>query len=380
MNNSTPSGESRSSFKDTLSRMLDGDRLRSIATTGIFIILFLILAWVLAKPYLYGVLLPPKIVLPEFTEDVLLCSPEAKSEYDGTLSLAGAIQSGDPYRAFLFQYEFAGTSGTLQLSTDTAFESYREFPMPEGDTAVTVDNLLVDTTYYYRVLVNGQVYEGSFHTALSTRYVSIPGLVNTRDIGGGTTLDGKTVRQGLLIRGVELDGLVYSAYCIESEAVSAVQETFGFVYDLDLRESTTYLGPYTSPLGVLHQFYTAPMYGEIFTEEFAESLYEIFSDLADPENYPMYLHCTYGRDRTGTVVFLLEGILNMSEEDMLQEYMRSAYCFTFLVETDYMAVVLDGLQYYAGDTLQERIVTFLTTEIGITQEQIQSIRDIFLES
>ena len=380
MNNSTPSGESRNSFKDTLSRMLDGDRLRSIAIGGIFVMLFLILAWFLAKPYLYGVLLPPKIVLPEFTEDVLLCSTAAKSEYDGTRSLASAVQYGDPYRAFLFQYEFVGTSGTLQLSTDAAFEGYREYPMPEGDTAVTVDNLLVDTTYYYRVLVNDEVYEGTFHTALSTRYVSIPGLVNTRDIGGGTTLDGKTVRQGLLIRGVELDGLVYSAYCIESEAVSAVQETFGFVYDLDLRESTTYLGPYTSPLGVPHQFYTAPMYGEIFSEEFAESLYEIFSDLADPENYPMYLHCTYGRDRTGTVVFLLEGILNMSEEDMLREYMRSSYCFPLLVETDYMAVVLDGLQYYAGDTLQERIVTFLTTEIGITQEQIQSIRDIFLES
>ena len=364
--------------KNPLSRIFQAD-LHSVATAGLLVVLLLVLAFIIAKPLLYGILLPPQITLPEFTSDVLLCSQEAKQEFDGRLSLDAAIETGDPYRPFQFEYEFLGADGTLQLSADPAFESYREYPMPRSETAVTIDNLLVDTTYYYRVLVKGEVYEGSFHTALSTRFLSVPGLINTRDIGGGTNMNGQRIRQGLLIRGVELDGLQNPPFYLSPEDVPLFQDTFGFVFDLDLREEALFEEDYTSPLGIRHRFYTAPMYSEIFTDEFKDSLLEIFTDLADPDNYPMYLHCTWGRDRTGTVVYLLQGILNMSEEDMLREYMLSAYAYPALIDTDYMSLITDGLQDYEGRTIQEKIVTFLTTDIGITQEQIETIREIFLE-
>ena len=199
-------------------------------------------------------------------------------------------------------------------------------------------------------------------------------MKNVRDIGGYTTLDGKRVKQDLLIRGVELDGLVTIKYFIPDDKLEEVEQEYDFAYDLDLRGRDTYCGVFTSRLGTPHKFYTAPWHGRIFNRCYHPALKNIFSDLAKAENYPMYLHCHWGRDQTGTIVFLLQGILNVSEEDMVREYCRSAYTYAKVATSEDTQIIIAGLEPYAGNTLQEKIVTFLITEIGVTEEEIASIR------
>ena len=320
-----------------------------------------------------------RVTLPQYSEDVLLCSKEAKMEYDGKVALEAVAKSGDPYRPFVFEYSFTNCSGTLWLGEREDLSDATQYALPESQKSVTIHNLKVDTDYYYKVLVAGQEYLGSFHTALSTRFFYIPGLENTRDIGGGTTLDGRRVKQGMIIRGVEPDGLATVENFIPDDMVEQVQREYDFAYDMDLRAKRIYIGEFTSRLGIPHDFYYGPQYGETFHSGFRTALKRIFSDMANPENYPMYLHCTWGRDRTGTIVYLLQGVLNMSEEDMVQDYRRSAYWFSKIANSEDMKVVIAGLEPYAGDTLQEKIVTFLITEIGVTEEEIASIRAILLE-
>lgn len=319
------------------------------------------------------------VTLPSFDEDVLLCSETAKMEYDGDVSLVNAIKTGDPYRPFYFAYTLENASGQLYLGEQEDLSDAQEYKLTEGEEYICIDNLKVDTTYYYEVVVDGKVYPGSFQTAAANRFVSIPGLCNTRDIGGYVTKDGKKVKQGLLIRGVELDGLVNASFYIPNEELANVQDTFGFVYDMDLRLPSVYIGEYTSRLDVPHSFYSCPQYGEIFNEYNYDSLRRIFADFADPEKYPMYLHCTWGQDRTGTVVFLLQGLLNIAEEEMIREYRLTGYTFPDIVTSNKIDVVLNGLASFEGNTLQEKIVTFLKTEIGVTESEIVAIREIFLE-
>lgn len=321
------------------------------------------------------------ISLPTFEEDVILCSSAALQLYDNTISVDTAKSYGDPYRAMSFPYDTGDLTGVLLVSEHEDMSNPREFTLVPGRTNLEIHNLKTGTTYYYQATVEDQVFTGSFRTARSTRFVRIPGVENTRDIGGYTTLDGKTVRQGLLIRGTEIDGLVNTPYYLTPEDAAEIQKVFGFVCDFDLRAATTFFGNYQSPLGagVAHKFYGSPSYGEIFREESLPALQAIFRDLANPDNYPMYLHCTWGADRTGTIVFLLQGILNMPEEDMIREYHMTGFDHSGYDDSNAIEVIVGGLSSFEGDTLQDRIITYLTTVVGVTDAEIESIRHIFLE-
>lgn len=321
------------------------------------------------------------ILLPSFEEEVWLCTEDMQRYYRGEITLQRAIELGQGgYAPFVFAYELP-ENVTAVLTLDG-----RNYELDPEAVSISIDNLMTGKTYEYVVSVTETAEEttrttdcrGSFTTAETNRFLTIPGVNNTRDIGGYHTMDGKRVREGLIIRGSEIDGLVESSnYLTDKTAV----EPFGFKTDMDLRSSELFSSVYKSRLGdnVAHHFFNSPNYGEIFTEDAKHYLRHIFAELADEANYPIYMHCTYGADRTGTIIFLLQGVLGVSEEDMAREFNLTGLYLPEYATATYLNSIYGGLEGMAGDTINEKICYYLLNDVRVPEAQLESIRSILLE-
>jgi protein tyrosine/serine phosphatase len=103
----------------------------------------------------------------------------------------------------------------------------------------------------------------------------------------------------------------------------------------------------------------------------------IFADLADKDNYPIYMNDTYGIDQVGTVCYILEAALGMNDDDLIREY-RLSILINQGLHTEQMNVFLEQFSKLKGDTRQEKAETYLR-HIGVSDAQVEAIRDILLE-
>lgn len=304
-------------------------------------------------------------VLNPANADILLSSyskGEGRSDVQVPVSLKLSVKEGN------------ALSYKIELADNDSFSNARVSYLEASSGTYDFKYLYVNTTYYYRVTVYTRdgvdIATGSFKTADTPRILSIDGLSNVRDIGNWKTDSGKRIKQGLLIRGTEMDADVESAYHLTNEGLADMLKVFNIKTDIDLRAQTA---TSMDALGsrVEHIYYDMVMYNDIFTDNGKEKIRMVFSDLSEPDNYPIYLHCTYGRDRTGTVCYLLEALLGVSRGDCLRDYGLSN------VNISNILAVENGLKNYEGDTLKEQVESYLLS-CGVTEYQIDSIRNIFL--
>lgn len=95
------------------------------------------------------------------------------------------------------------------------------------------------------------------------------------------------------------------------------------------------------------------------------SIAAAFHTLGDPNAYPIYLHCTWGRDRTGVVGALFLLALGADRATVMQEYQLSAA--TVGAYPSSLAAVLDEVETLGG------IDKFLAT-IGISRAELAAMR------
>jgi len=295
-----------------------------------------------------------------------------------------AVKREPLYRDVAFSWSCSEVNKGYTLAYATKSDFSDVITRETQESSITVSGLFVAKTYYWQVVTHresGDHYSDiySFQTADTPRIVHMDGVVNVRDIGGYLTEDGKyRVAQGMIYRGGNLDS-------ITGDGMLQATQVLGIKTDLDLRspssESDAMLFTDKSPIlqGVNYINVSGASYSSAISNRMQQEL-EVFTKA---ENYPIYIHCKVGRDRTGTLAFIIGALLGVSEETLLADYE-----LTYLTEFAYasgdmrghnnMTDFLTQFHKYPGDTLQQKAENFCLN-IGMSQQQIQTIREIMLE-
>ena len=250
------------------------------------------------------------------------------------------------------------------------------------------NNLRPDTTYYWRGLKAdgkpGKTY--SFSTADTLpHWISIPGISNVRDLANWKTVSGKRVKRGMVYRGTEFDDRIK----IKPEGRPIFLNDLKIKTDLDLRgplskKKFERAFPQLRRVTVQAGSY-ANMIAQSPEAKAAVQLRQIFGEFANAENYPFYVHCLGGADRTGTVMFLLGCVLGFSDADLIAEFELTSFSrigvrnFQKNKETNSWRAMCKALAPHgpADAPLRQKGVTYLKF-CGITEETMQQIRDILL--
>lgn len=110
-----------------------------------------------------------------------------------------------------------------------------------------------------------------------------------------------------------------------------------------------------------------------------EPFARIFKIFAKRENYPILFHCSGGRDRTGTLAFLLNGLLGVAEDDLCRDWEASVFSDDGMKFTsDRIKGLISYLNTLPGATMRERCESYAKS-CGITSEEIAAFRAIMLE-
>lgn len=267
------------------------------------------------------------------------------------------------------------------LSTDPDFTDADIYEIAPLQTFIAIPNLLRGKTYYWKMVACGETEDVaesvvySFKTSADMpQWYFLEGTTNVRDIGGYEAQDGKIIKNGLLIRGAQTD----RSLPINGEARYFLKHQLKIKSVLDLRVDTEEYPDGQMPFGQQLYHISSTAYAEFFDESENATTRQIFSVLANKENYPIYMHCHAGCDRTGTVAFILEALLGVNAENIATDYEYSSLSI-FGSRTRYsheFRKMVEAFEEF-GETLPSAAENYLLS-CGITNEQIASLKDIFL--
>lgn len=155
-------------------------------------------------------------------------------------------------------------------------------------------------------------------------------------------------------------------------------EELGIKTEIDVRlvDDSENGGITYSPLGESVAYISIPMEwdGNMLADN-KEQVVKVFSVLAKEENYPLFIHCNIGTDRTGMLAFMINALLGVPEEELQKDYVFSNFGniggkrpVENLLESDYYNTIMQT----EGSTLSEKTYNCLV-DTGVPAEDLDAL-------
>ncbi len=332
-----------------------------------------------------------------------------ESENPASFLSGASANPGDNTEPLNLRWKVSNGKGryALEIAYD---ESFADLYATYDDLRASVSSLdvysLVPGTYYYRVKGDNTVSEtDSFSIKGELRTIDTnDAIINMRDLGGWKIDDTHRVRYSLLYRSASWAGVDKTC---ESRLKSLNMKT-----ELDIRYSTSsvdYSASQHAINGINFLNYGMGQYDSIvpgagrYYEDAKANIKNIFNTLAKKENYPLAFHCSAGADRTGTLAFLINGLLGVNYSDLCKDFeltsfynsrrwrsniVDGAFDESGVMQDDDDNYVAFGLLYNQvmknykteENTLSGAIENYLKSACNVSQATIDSVKEILVEA
>ena len=232
-----------------------------------------------------------------------------------------------------------------------------------------VANLETASRFDWSVRVAGSLDSAAAHFVTKDelpRRLYAEGVANFLDCGGWRTADGRKVRQGRILRSAALRDRVTAAGLVTLRTDLALRT------DIDLRSARDVFQTRGSALGADVRWRSVPFDSGKRIDDAVrgrEPFARIFGLLTKSETYPVLFQDTDDSARSDTLVFLLNGLLGVSEADLRRNWRSSPSS---------LAGLTDCLRNFPGATLQARIAAY-AQGCGIEASEIETFRSLMLE-
>ncbi|MGE6632279.1 tyrosine-protein phosphatase [Bacillus sp. NPDC077027] len=259
---------------------------------------------------------------------------------------------------------------------------------------------------------------------MNRQHIHFSKLANFREVGGLNTEEGKLLKPGMIFRSANLSRLTkddihtfsqlgIQLICDLRTASERKSHPSKMQHDDKVKLMHISMQPDSkipSKFSMFRMLTTQAkslsfipimkdMYASMVNERHKE-IQQFFNLLSDERHYPVLIHCTSGKDRTGFLSALVQLLVGVPKNKVLSQYMLSNDGVKILIKQQERLIrmmslyrvsklqtkpLLEVQQDYLEDALNQIIDTYGTVEqflieaCHIPKEQIEKIKDILLK-